>query len=147
MRHGRQKIEPRMLHQPFDLALVVAFARSTESILKKVMADKFGEGSGAQPLAVAQNPRHRDLCVVVENRDRNRAKKAEGRDMAVKKGFRRLRRIGLEETGVRMRKVEAENVQLHPHAADDANAFAEIDLSVARRMGERNKHLARSRPR
>src|SRR5580658_3603407 len=46
-----------------------------------------------------------------------------------------------------MRKVEAENVQLHPHAADDANAFAEIDLSMARRMGERNKHLARSHPR
>jgi hypothetical protein len=25
------------------------------------MADELGEGSGAQPLAVAQNPRHRDL--------------------------------------------------------------------------------------
>src|SRR6202521_4418870 len=82
------------------------------------MADEFGEGSGAQPLAVAENPRHRDLGVVVKNRNRNAAKKAEGRDMPVKKGFRRLRRIGLDETGVRMRQVEAENMQLHPHAAD-----------------------------
>jgi hypothetical protein len=34
-------------------------------------------------------------------------------------------------------------MQLHPHPADDADAFAEIDLGVARRMGERNKNLAR----
>jgi hypothetical protein len=30
-----------------------------------------------------------------------------------------------------------------PHAADDAGAFAEIDLGVAGRMGERDENLAR----
>jgi hypothetical protein len=46
-----------------------------------------------------------------------------------------------------MRQVEAENVQLHPHAADDADAFAEVDLSVARRKSERHVSLARLRSR
>ena len=34
-------------------------------------------------------------------------------------------------------------MQLHPHAADDADAFAEIDLGMAGRMGERDENLAR----
>src|ERR1700737_2597712 len=49
----------------------------------------------------------------------------------------------LDEAGVRMRQVEAEHMQLHPYAADDANAFAEIDLRMARRMGQRHEDLAR----
>ena len=64
--------------------------------------------------------------------------------MPVEKSFRRLRRIGLDETGVRLRQVETKHMQLHAHAADDADAFAEIDLRVARRMGERDEDLARS---
>ena len=147
MRHGRQEIGPRKLHQALDLSLVIALARSTEAILEQVMADQFGERSRAQALAVAQNPGHRDLGVVVENRDWNAAEKSERRDMAVQKGLRRLRRIGLDETGVRMRQVEAEDVQLHPHAADDADALAEVDLSVSRRMGQRHINLARPCPR
>src|ERR1700730_2773000 len=35
-------------------------------------------------------------------------------------------------------------MQLHAHAADHADAFAEIDLRMARRMGERDEDLARS---
>ena len=35
-------------------------------------------------------------------------------------------------------------MQLHADAADDADAFAEIDLRVAGRMGERDEDLARS---
>ena len=34
-------------------------------------------------------------------------------------------------------------MQLHPHAADDADAFAEIDLGMAGRMGKRDENLAR----
>src|ERR1700730_17247728 len=64
--------------------------------------------------------------------------------MAVEKGLCRLRRIGLDEAGVRLRQVETKHMQLHAHAADDADAFAEIDLRVAGRMGERDENLARS---
>ena len=42
-----------------------------------------------------------------------------------------------------MRQVEAEHMQLHPYAADDANAFAEVDLRMSRRMGQRHEDLAR----
>ena len=34
-------------------------------------------------------------------------------------------------------------MQLHPHTADDADAFAEIDLRMARRVRERHEDLAR----
>jgi hypothetical protein len=48
------------------------------------------------------------------------------------------------KTGVRLRQVETKRMQLHAHAADDADAFAEIDLRVAGRMDERDEDLARS---
>jgi hypothetical protein len=61
----------------------------------------------------------------------------------VQKGFRGLRQIGLDEAGVRLQQVETKHTQLHAHAADDADAFAEIDLRMARRMGQRHEGLAR----
>src|ERR1700730_8030283 len=48
------------------------------------------------------------------------------------------------KTGVRLRQVETKRMPLHAHAADDADAFAEIDLRVAGRMDERDEDLARS---
>jgi hypothetical protein len=48
------------------------------------------------------------------------------------------------KTGVRLRQVETKHMQLHAHAADDADAFAEIDLRVAGQMDERDEDLARS---
>jgi hypothetical protein len=45
--------------------------------------------------------------------------------------------------GVRMRQVETKHAQLHAHAADDTDAFAEIDLRMARRMGQWHEGLAR----
>jgi transposase len=89
MRNGRQKIGPRELHQPLDLALVIALARAAKAIVEQKMADKFGEGLGAPPLAVAEKLRHGDLEIVVENRPRNAAEKGERRHMAVEKSLRR----------------------------------------------------------
>src|SRR5580704_15066089 len=107
------------------------------------MANKLREGAGSLALAVAENACHRDFEIIVQNRQRYAAEKGKCRDVPVKKSFRRLRRIGLDEAGVRMRQVEAEHMQLHPYAADDANAFAEVDLRMARRMGQRHEDLAR----
>ena len=108
------------------------------------MADELGEGAGALALAVAENPRHCDFEIIVQNRDRHATEKGKCRDVPIEKSLGRLRRIGLDETGVRLRQVEAEDMQLHAHAADDADAFAEVDLRMARRMGERHENLARS---
>src|SRR6202040_2489282 len=108
------------------------------------MANKLREGAGSLALAVAENAHHRDFEIIVQNRQRYAAEKGKCRDVPVKKSFRRLRRIGLDEAGVRMRQVEAEHMQLHAYAADDAKAFAEIDLRMARRMGQWHEDLARS---
>src|SRR3977135_1605700 len=95
------------------------------------MANKLREGAGSLALAVAENARHRDFEIIVQNRQRYAAEKGKCRDVPVKKSFRRLRRIGLDEAGVRMGQVEAEHTQLHAHAADDANAFAKGGLRRA----------------
>src|ERR1700730_12064669 len=109
------------------------------------MADELGEGAGALALAVAKNARHCDFEIIVQNRDRHATeKKGKRGDVPIEKSLGRLRRIGLDETGVRLRQVEAEDMQLHANAADDADAFAEVDLRMARRMGERHENLARS---
>ena len=64
--------------------------------------------------------------------------------MAIEKGFRRLRRIGLDEERVRVRQAHEEDMQLATHAADHADRFAEVDLSMTRRMGERHELLSRA---
>jgi hypothetical protein len=107
------------------------------------MADELREGAGALALAVPENPRHRNFEVIVQNRDRHATEKGKCRDVPVEKSLGRLRRIGLDETGVRMRQVEAEHMQLHANAANDADAFAEVGLRMARRMGQRHENLAR----
>src|ERR1700730_7911019 len=107
------------------------------------MADELGEGAGALALAVAKNARHCDFEIIVQNRDRHATEKGKCRDVPIEKSLGRLRRIGLDE-GVRLRQVEAKDMQLHANAADDADAFAEVDLRMARRMGERHENLARS---
>ncbi len=61
---GGRSIRVRLF---LDLALVIAFAGSAKPILEQIMADEFGEGAGALALAVAENPRHRDFEIVVQN--------------------------------------------------------------------------------
>jgi hypothetical protein len=40
------------------------------------------------------------------------------------------RSVGLDEAGVRMRQVEAEHLQLHPYAADDASHEVFVPLAA-----------------
>src|SRR5664279_1825742 len=111
-RDRRHEVRPRILHEPFDLALVVALAGSSEPILEQVVADQFRERPRALALAIPANLRHRDLEIVVEDRKRNAAKKLECRYVPVEEGLRRLRRIGLHEASVRLRQVHAEKMNL-----------------------------------
>src|SRR3984893_5568875 len=68
------------------------------------MADELGEGAGALALAVAENPHHCDFEIIVQNRDRHATEKGKCRDVPIEKSLGRLRRIGLDETGVRLRQ-------------------------------------------
>ncbi len=144
---GVMKLAPRILHQPLDLPLVVALARAAEPILEQIMADQFGERPGALPLAVAADLRHRDLEVVVEDRQRHAAEEARtpttcpSRNASVVSA-----RIGLHEAGVRLRQVQAEEMDLLPHAADHPHRLAEIHLRMARRVRQRHERLPPTRP-
>ncbi len=121
--HRREEVGPRVFDQRLDLALVVPLARPAKAIVEQIMAQQFGEGPRACPLAVTQNARHRDLQIVIQDRQRNAAEESKGRNMAIQECLRRLCRVGLDEAGIRVRQVEAEHVQLHPHAADHPNAL------------------------
>ena len=145
-RDRRHEVRPCILHESFDLPLVVALAGSSKPILEQVVADQFGERPRALALAIPANLRHRDLEIVVEDRQRHAAKKLECRYVSVEEGLRRLRRIGLHEAGVRLRQIHAEEMNLLAHPANHAHRFAEIHLRMARRMRQRHEGLSPARP-
>jgi len=66
--------------------------------------------------------------------------------MAVAEGFRRLRRIGRYEAGVRVRQVKGEEVELAVHPADDPDRLPKVGLRMPRWMHQRHKHLPRPLP-
>src|SRR5450759_3589412 len=145
-RNRRHKVRSRILHEPFDLPLVVALAGSSEPILEQVVADQFGERPRALALAVPADLRHRYLEIVVENRQRYAAEELERRYVPVEESLRRLRRIGLHETRVRLRQIHAKEVYLLAHPANHAHRFAKVHLRMARRMRQRHEGLAPARP-
>ena len=110
------------------------------------MAHQLGERPCPLAPAIAADLRHRDARVVIEHRQRDAAKEAEGRDVPVQERLRRLARIGLHEAGVRLRQVQAEEVNLLPHPADHRDRLAEVHLSVTRRMRQRHEGLPAPRP-
>src|SRR5271168_3297466 len=85
-----EKVPTRIADEPFDFALVVALARPAEPVLKQVVRLQLGEHARALPLAVTENPGHRDLGIVVQDRLRNAAEECERPNVAVAKDFRRL---------------------------------------------------------
>ena len=140
-RDWNEVVPSRIADEPFDFALVVAFARSAETILEQVVRLQFGEYARPLPLAVTQDAGHRDLGVVIQDRLRNAAEECERPNMAVAEGFRRLCRIADHEAGVRVRQVKSEKVDLALDATDDSDGFTKVYLSMPRRMLQRHEHL------
>ena len=106
------------------------------------MALQFGEGPRLLPGAVAQNPRHRQFRVVIQNRGGNAAEVGEGLNVAFQECFCRLRRKRHDETVIRVRQVHRQVVGLPLFATDDHQRLAEVGLRRPRRMRQRNEHLA-----
>ena len=106
------------------------------------MAFEFGERSGFHPRPIAQNPRHRQLGVVVQDRARDSAEVSEGVVMAFQKCFRRLGREGHHEAVIGLRQVHRQVVRFALHAADYGQRFAEVGLSIPGWMLQGYKHLA-----
>src|SRR5271163_4217837 len=145
-RDWHEEVPSRIADQPFDFALVVAFARPAEPVLEQVVRLQLGERARPLPLAVTEDAGHRDLGVVIQDRLWNPAEKCERPNVAVAEGFRRLCRIADHEAGIRMRQVKSEEVDLALGATDDADGFTEVCLSMPWRMHQRHEHLLRPLP-
>jgi hypothetical protein len=61
--------------------------------------------------------------------------------MPVAESFCRLRRVGHNEAGVRVRQIEREEMDLALNATDDPDRLPEVGLRVPRRMHQRHEHL------
>src|SRR5476651_70110 len=95
-----EEVPPCIADEPFDFALVVAFARSAEPVLEQVVRLQLGEHARPLPLAVTEDAGHRDLGVVIQDRLWHTAEECKRPNVAVAEGFRRLRRIANHEAGV-----------------------------------------------
>src|SRR4030081_204162 len=141
-----EEVPARIADQPFDFALVVAFAGSAEPILEQVVRLQLGEHARPLSFAVPEDAGHRDLGVVIQDRLWNPAEECECPNVAVAEGFRCLCRIADHEAGVRMRQVKSQEVDLALNATDDADGFTKVCLSVPWRMHQRHEHLLRPLP-
>ena len=61
--------------------------------------------------------------------------------MPVQPGLRRRRRVGRNEAGIAVGKCHDEKMRPILDAGDDRIRLAKVRLSMARRMGQRHKHL------
>ena len=102
----------------------------------------------ARPLShpVAQDARHRQLRVVVQDRARHLAEELERGVVPVTERFGGLRRIGLHETGVAVRQVHRKEVDLALDPGDLRQRLAKIHLRMARIVPQRHEHLAMPQP-
>ena len=132
---------PPPADQPLDGTLVVALAGPAVAVTDQVVRQEPAEERGPLARAVAQDARHQAAVVVVEHRLRHAAEEREGMDVTVHPGLGGGRRIGPDEAGVAVRQVEGEEMRRLLDPADEHARFAEIGLSVPRRMVQRHEHL------
>ena len=96
--------------------------------------------------AVPENPRHRQLGVVINDAPRHPAEVAERRVVPVTERLRRLGRKRLHKRVVAVWEIDDQVVRLPFDASDHDQRFAEVGLGVARRMCQRHEHLLPAQP-
>ena len=129
-----QEIAACVAHQALNLAL----AGTLEPVLEQVVGLEFGEGLGALPTAVPQDPGHRQPGVVIQDGLGHSAQEGEGGDMAIQEG---LGGVGFDETAVAVGQVQDEAVGFLLHSADDHQGLDQVALGMPRRVGQRHEHL------
>ena len=140
-RDRHEEVAAGVADQPFHLAFVVALPRSSEAIVEQVVRLEFAEDLGPLARAVTENPRHRQLGVVVDDATRYAAEIVKRRVVPVTERLRRLGRKRLHERVVAVRQIHDQVVRLAFEAGDDHQRFTEVGLGVARRVHERHEHL------
>ena len=102
---------------------------------------QFTEHPGPLAPAVAQNPRHRQGRVVVEDAAWHAAEVPKRCVVPLAKRFRRLGRESFYESVIAMRQIDHQVVRLALYAVNDHQSFTEVGLGIARRMHQRHEHL------
>ena len=128
--------------QTFYFAFVVALAGPPKPIGEQVVRLQLAEHARPLPGAVAQDARHRQLGVVIQDRHRHAAEERERRHLPGTERLRRLRRIRLHEPGVAVRQVHGKEVDLAFHPADHRQRLAKVGLSMPGVVAQRHEHLA-----
>ena len=141
-----EEVATGVADQPFHFAFVVALARSLEAIVEQVVRLELAEDSRPLARAVPEDPRHRQLGVVVDDAPRHAAEVPERRVVPVAERLRRLGGKRLHEPVVAMLEIDDQIVRLALDASDHHQRFTEIGLCVARRMGQWHEHLLPAQP-
>src|SRR5712671_305892 len=141
-RYRHQQVPADPADQPLDFALVVAFARPAEPIVKHVMGLQLAEHTRALSHPIAQDARHRQRRVVVQDRARHLAEERECGVVSVTERFAGLRRIGLNKTGVAVRQVDRKEVDLAFDPGDLRQRLAKICLRMAGIVPQRHEYFA-----
>lgn len=138
---GHHEIAASVTDQAFDLAFIVALARTAVAVDDHIMRQHRAETMGAITGAVRHNPGHKAAVIVVKDGARHRAKKGEGMHMPVKPGFGVRRRISADVARIAVWQIKGKEVRLLLDPADDNQRFAKVRLPVPRRMAQGDKHL------
>ena len=140
-RDRHQKVTTRIADQALDFAFVVALAGPAEPVEEQVVRLQLGKGARPLAFAITKDAAHRQLGIVVEHGLGHAAQEGERRAVAVKEGLDPLGRVRLDETGIRVWQVEAEEMDLLPDPTDHRHRLTEVDLGMAGRVRERDEHL------
>src|SRR5689334_14945878 len=141
-RYRHQQVPADPADQPLDFALVVAFAGPAEPVVKHIMGLQLAEHTRALSHPIAQDARHRQRRVVVQDRARHLAEERECGVVPVTERFGGLRRIGLHKIGVAVRQVHCKEVDLALHPGDLRQRLAKIHLSMAGIVPQRHEYFA-----
>ena len=106
------------------------------------MGLQLAEHTRALSHPIAQDARHRQRRVVVQDRARHLAEERECGVVPVTERFAGLRRIGLHKTGVAVRQVQRKEVDLALDPGDLRQRLAKIHLSMAGIVPQRHEYFA-----
>jgi hypothetical protein len=87
------------------------------------------------------DPGNKALVIIVKDRLGNCAKELKRMNMSIQPGFGVRRRICANIASIAVRQIKSKKVRLLLNATDHKQSFAEVGLSMARRMAQRHRHL------
>ena len=141
LRQRHHHVAPRPANQTFHVAFVIPLAGATIAIIKQVVRQHLCEHLRPTATAICLYLRNQTAIVVVNHRQRYRAKEAKGVNMPVHPGLRCGRVIGSDVTGVALGQIKRKEVNLLLNTPQHNNGFAEVRLPMPGRMCQRNEHL------